>query len=391
MTRLSGIAECGNTFMEWFGDEYDVDVMHATLAVAAGARLEGDPAWLLVISGPGAAKTETIQTLSAVGAIVTSTIASEGALLSGTSRKEKAKDATGGLLRQIGSSGILVLKDATSILAMHRDTRATLLAAFREVYDGRWQRNVGMDGGRTLTWTGRIVVIGACTSEWDRAHDVVAKMGDRFVLVRMDSTQAKGRIAAGLKALANTGEETKMREQLARAVARVLDQVEAHTAIRPTVAEADQLLAAANVVTLCRTAVQYDYRGGIEDAHEPEMPTRFLKQLLQVMRGGCAIGLDREKSLQLAIRCARDSMPPLRLAILDDLAANPHARCREVRQRLNKPYSTVDRQLQALHMLGVLDCDEVPGPDSTKSSWYYSVSDVIDPGSIRVPEMSVEG
>jgi len=54
-----------------------------------------------------------------------------------------------------------------------------MLAALREVYDGRWERNVGTDGGQTLTWTGRIAVVGAVTTAWDVAHSV---MDDRFVL-----------------------------------------------------------------------------------------------------------------------------------------------------------------------------------------------------------------
>jgi hypothetical protein len=80
---------------------------------------------------------------------------------------------------------------AATILSTSRDARATVLAALREVYDGRWSRNVGTDGGRTLGWKGRIVVVGAVTTAWDRAHDVTAAMGDRFVLVRMDSTSNK--------------------------------------------------------------------------------------------------------------------------------------------------------------------------------------------------------
>lgn len=72
------------------------------------------------------------------------------------------------------------------------------------------------------------------------------------------------------------------------------------------------------------------------------------------MRGSVALGMTRPAARTLAIRCARDSMPPLRLAILDDVAANPHTRTSDVRVRLAKPWHTVDRQLQALHMLGVL-------------------------------------
>ena len=37
-------------------------------------------------------------------------------------------------------------------------------------------------------------------------------------------------------------------------------------------------------MTLCRTAVDYDYQGNPIDANAPEMPTRFAKQLVQIMR-----------------------------------------------------------------------------------------------------------
>jgi hypothetical protein len=138
-------------------------------------------------------------------------------------------------------------------------------------------------------------------------------------------------------------------------------------------------------VTLCRTGVEYDYRGDVVDRHDPEMPTRFAKQLAQMLRGAVAIGLTRQRALHLAIRCARDSMPPLRLAILDDVAANPDARTVDVRRRLDKPRNTVDRQLQALHMLGVLTCDEIE--IGTKSVWHYRLADNINPGAIRVPDL----
>jgi hypothetical protein len=52
--------------------------------------------WLLLVSGPGNAKTETVTALSrSPGVHIISTIASEGALLSATSKGECAKNATG--------------------------------------------------------------------------------------------------------------------------------------------------------------------------------------------------------------------------------------------------------------------------------------------------------
>jgi DNA-binding IclR family transcriptional regulator len=44
-------------------------------------------------------------------------------------------------------------------------------------------------------------------------------------------------------------------------------------------------------------------------------------------------------------------MPPLRLEILEDLTAHPDSTPSDVRRRLDKPHNTIDRELQALHML----------------------------------------
>ncbi len=386
------LAEALGTFHRWLGDEYDSDALNAMLAAAAAQQLTGDTVWLLLISGPGNAKTETVQALSAAGAIITSTITSEGALLSATASRERTKDATGGLLREIGAAGTLVIKDVTSIISMSREIRGGVLAALREIYDGTWIRRVGVDGGRVLDWSGRITVIGAVTTAWDQAREVISEMGDRFVLLRMDSKT--GRQAAGRRAIGNTGDETAMRSQLGAAVAGVLAGVDPRDAITVTEEETDVLLAAADIVTLARTAVVRDNRGDVIDAHAPEMPTRFAKQLTQIVRGAVAVGMDRTEALRLAIRCARDSVPPLRLAIIDDLAANPDSATRDVRKRVDRPRLTVDRELQALHMLHVVavDEEETEHRGQPATVWRYRLADGINPDALdpdSVPEMSV--
>jgi hypothetical protein len=354
--RPHTLVEVRAVFNRWFGTEYDLGVLNAVLAVVAAEKLSGDPPWLLIVGGPGNAKTETIQAASELNARVVSTITSEGALLSATPRKGRPESATGGLLRQVGDRGILAIKDFTSIISANREVRMQVLAALREIHDGHWIRNVGSDGGQSLEWRGRLVVIGACTTVYDQAHAVVSIMGDRFVLVRADSTT--GRIAAGAQAIRNTGTETVMRRELAEAVAGLVNQVQPDCPCDLTDSEIGSILMAADIVTLARTAVETDYRGNIIDAHAPEMPTRFAKQLTQILRGGVAIGMSRAEAMTLAIRCARNSMPPLRLAILEDIAANPGSRIVDVRRRLQRPRATADRALQALHVLGLLICDE---------------------------------
>ena len=269
------------------------------------------------------------------GIVVSSIIVARARCCRRHRERERAKDATGGLLRQIGDRGVLVIKDVTSILSMDRDTRGEVLAALREVYDGHWARNVGTDGGRTLAWEGRIAVIGAVTTPGTR----LTTSSPRWATGSSSCawTPATGPASpAGAQAIGNTGDEIAMRDELAAAVAGVIagmntDADPADRRRRPT-----SSLAAADLVTRARTGVDYDYRGDVIDAHAPEMPTRFAKQLAQVVRGAVAIGIDRADALRLAIRCARDSMPPLRLAILDDLAEHPdsstHGRAQAARQ-----------------------------------------------------------
>lgn len=370
----------------WFGETYDIEAMDFGLATAAVERLDGDPLWGVIVGGSGDGKTETVTPLGGCGALVVSTISSVGALLSGTAKREKAKDATGGLLRQVGDRGVLVIKDMTSLLSLAPIVRTEVLAALREIYDGHWTRYVGTDGGRALEWAGRIAIVGAVTTAWDRAHGAIAAMGDRWVLLRVDSTQ--NRLTKGRRAIDNTGGETDMREELAKLAGYVIASVDPESPPQLTDAEKQRILAAADLVTLARTAVDHDYRGDVIDAHAPEAPTRFAKQLGQVARGAMAIGLGRDAALRLAIRCARDSMPPLRLAIVDDLAEHPSSTTADVRKRLEKPRATTDRQLQALHMLGVVSCNEVQCDQRVR--WYYSLADGIDATSLLVPDLLVD-
>lgn len=385
VTGVSGLPKAHATFRKWLGNEYDLDALDATLAVAATEQLGGDPPWLLIVSGSGAAKTETVAATAGINAHITSTITSEGALLSATSKKEQSKDANGGLLRKIGDRGLLVIKDFTSILSMSRDARSSVLAALREVYDGKWERNVGVDGGRQLTWIGRIVVLGAVTTAYDSAHAVIAAMGDRFALVRMDSATTKTRLAAGRRALGNVNQEEQMRAELAAAVGEVLTNLDFEAA---EISDEDQdvLLGVADLVTLARTAVERDYRGDVIDAHAPEMPTRFAKMLGQIVRGGRAIGMARTHALNVAVRVGGDSMPPLRLAILFDVMVNPGSRTADVRKRLQKPHNTVDRELQALHMLGLLVQDDAAG-----SGWHYTLADCVDRNALKLILVSRNG
>jgi hypothetical protein len=368
-----GLLQVHAVYRKWFGEHYDTGTLDTVLCAAAAEKLSGDPPWLLVVGGSGAAKTETIAPLGAVGAHMVSTITGEAALLSATPQERRSKAAHGGLLKAVGTHGLVVIKDFTSILSMHRDTRAAVLAALREIYDGHWTRNVGTDGGMTFSWHGRIVVIGAVTTAWDAHHQVVATMGDRFLLVRYRGDERR---AAGRQAIKNVSHETTMRDELREAVRTVLSAAAGKPEPGIDDSTVDELLTMADLVTRCRTPVERDFQGNPAFAHALEMPTRFAKQLVQLVRGGLALGMSHERAMAVAIRAARDSMPPQRLAVLADVDEHAVSRTAQVARRLRMPWRSTDRALQELQLLGCLLVDEDDG-----DKWVYTVepemSDVV--------------
>jgi hypothetical protein len=163
-----------------------------------------------------------------------------------------------------------------------------------------------------------------------------------------------------------------MRAELAAAVGGLLANLPKVTATADPLVD-EKLLRAADLVTLARTAVERDHKGDVVNAHAPEMPTRFAKMLGQVHRGMLTIGADRQRALATALRVASDSIPPLRLQILTDVNAHAGTRLSETLRRVQRPRTTVDRELQALHMLGLLHVQ-----DNTPGGWCYTMAEGID-------------
>src|SRR5262245_7805641 len=115
------------------------------------------------------------------------------------------------------------------------------------------------------------------------------------------------------------------------------------------------------------------------------MPTRFAKQLTQLVRGAIAIGLPVANAMQLGIRCARDSIPPLSRETLLDIAAHPSSQPPDVHRRIGWPRATVRRELEALYMLRLLQCDEEDQEHGGKmrTKLHYSLADDFDDKTLK--------
>ena len=298
----------------WMGEHIDLELVHCVLAAAACEQLEGDPPWLLLVGASGGGKTELLMPLEGIGAQIISSMTSEAALLSGSAAKDRAAEATGGVLHEMGESGHLVLKDFTSILEMGKDGMAALLAALREVYDGAYIRAVGTDGGKKLEWKGRGILIGGVTTAYDAKQAAIAKMGDRFLLVRLNSDDATHQASATQAGL-NFGQEKRMRTELKDAYTGLLANLPIRDMEVPQEVR-QRLQEIATFVAKMRTGVEKDEGRKVLWAHDTEAPTRLTKQLMGMYQGARAIGLNMDEALKLAVRVAVDTCPPLRTRTL---------------------------------------------------------------------------
>src|SRR5262249_24805168 len=181
----SAIEDTLKIFREWLLLDNDIPVL-PMLGTVAAKMLSGDAIWLGIIAPPSSAKTEMLITVANIPNTEMVGTLSVAGLLSGTPRRQRAAGARGGLLQKIGTFGFLVLKDFGSILSLRPDTKNELLGALREIYDGKWTRVIGADGGKVLSWSGKIGLLFGCTRVYDSYYGVISELGDRFLLCRLE-------------------------------------------------------------------------------------------------------------------------------------------------------------------------------------------------------------
>jgi hypothetical protein len=312
----------------------------------AANKLPGDPVWTGIIAPPSSAKTEILNALSLLPDIHPTATLTPASLLSGTPKKSRAKDAKGGLLREIGDFGIIVMKDFGSVLTMHREARGEVLAALREVYDGAWTRHLGTDGGLTLHWEGKVGLVFGATPALDSHHSVIGAMGERFLLCRLETA---GIAEQAARARQHSGKRTgEMRREMAEAVAALF----AGAAREPRELTEDEGLRldqlACRAVQIRSTVERDPYSREIENVHGVEGPARLVLTLERLLAGLDVLGLDRARAFEVVEQVAMDSVPTIRRDALHYVEQHPASTTKDVGEALGLPTTTVRRALEDL-------------------------------------------
>ena len=197
------------------------------------------------------------------------------------------------MLLQIGPFGILAFKDLTTVLTMHREARAQIIGQLREVADGRTEKSFG--NGLRLEWEGKLGLIAGVTPVIDEQHAFLAVMGERFVLYRMPEVS---RPEIARRSLARRGREQELRERIVSLVAEFLARFRKVGYLELPDRFTEPLITLADIVTRARSGVARDHQTrDILYLPEPEAPTRFAKQIAQLMAAAIKIGVPEERGV----------------------------------------------------------------------------------------------
>ena len=209
------------------------------------------------------------------------------------------KGRSSSLLNRLEDKGLsfLVLKDFTTVLSLHRDARSEILGALREIYDGEYSKDFG--NGQSVSWTGRLGFLAGVTPVIDRHHQVLAVLGQRFLMLRLPP---EDRDTLTARALATRGHEQEMRAELREAMRAFIEGVRpAGGTISPEATI--EIVAVSRYATQGRTGVERDgYTREVAVVPELEVPARFAKAVAALANALISIGYDERGALDVVAR-----------------------------------------------------------------------------------------
>jgi hypothetical protein len=369
ITPVASIADVEAVVREWLLLPA-LDVVRLLCATVLVNLAETDPLWLFVVGPPSTGKTELLRALSGLPDIYRLSSLTAQTLVSGY-RDHRAPD----LLPKL-TGKVVVLKDFTTVLTMHRESRQEILAQLREIYDGEYTKGFGT--GKVFSWRGKIGFIAGVTGVIDTYYAVYQVLGERFIQYRLPLV---GRREQARFALRNAGKETVMRKALQDVFTAFFTgrTFPALQTIEVPDATGDDLVTLACLASVARSGIMREsyHTREIELAPDPEAPARLVKQLKAL---ACALALvdarttvtpaDMAPVATIALNC----LPKLRYQVLSALYANatdttlaPDLSTTDIAERIGYPTNTTRRILEELTALRLTR--KRPGGEGKADRW----------------------
>ena len=364
---------------------------YATLGAVIGTHLDAhQPVWLMQVGPPGCGKSLMLSLVKDLKHADTLTpIMSELGNPTGlaaflTARKPSKKNtkghvstATGGILNKLGDFGIITAKDFTTILQKQPDTKAEIIAALREIYDGDWTRPTGSDGGESLTWgPGKVGFIGCVTNAIDRHYSVISELGDRWLYWRWPMNAQHSRLAA-MYAMTN-------KEGFYKPYAAMIESylhykgLRRHMQLESALGEhdLDRIFEMASLLSHCRINVQRDpYHKHDFATPQIESENRSASGMVNIYNGMIWAGVSVLDSWKVLYRLLIDSIPATRSRIITALLRGNPMYTTEIAKFVPCGVPTASYALEDLELGGVVERQATIGAGpGVKQFWSLSQS-----------------
>ena len=329
----------------------DLEAVRVLFSAVAAHRLPGQPVWLMLVAPPGSMKTELLEALGGLPNVHLVDRLTPNSFLSGQVARARAPAS---LLHRIGPDGILVFPDFSTILGMHRDHRAAVLADLRRIFDGHLRRELGTaEHPAEREWRGRLTFLVAATPDVDRHYSIFQTLGERFVMVRW---HRPGGTEAALRAMGQ--DRQRVRQELRNAVTALFGSLPEQQPALPE--ELGRRIAAlAEFVVVARTHVSRDGRTKyVIYVPEPEAPTRLAQQLGQLAKGSALLAGRQtvtDEDVAIVQRAGTDCIPATRRRIIEVLMRGKHRSAIMLASALKMPWSTYHYAMMDLKSLGLVD------------------------------------
>lgn len=344
----------------------DPGIIRVICASVISNRIEKlDPIWLFIVAASGGGKTEFINALSGAKKIIPVSSLTSRTFISGA-KVAADKDDPSLLFR--ANFGIITIKDFTTYLSMGRDERQEIMAQFREIYDGSYNKIFGT--GENITWEGKIGLIAGCTYAIYSMREMYSQMGERFI---MYAIKQPDRNEVTYKAIDNALDIREKREEIKKIVANYLDN-EIHVPDLDNLPKINddlkkELVELSELATRARSPVNRNWRSPQQEiiSVDPlEMPTRFASQLIGLATGLMIMNENDGKSSILTeidknilYKISLDSISFMRRKVLQELTRYEKVETSGLATEINLPTSVVNKQLQELNVLGL--CERIKG------------------------------
>lgn len=345
------IKEAKKTFQKWLYIK-DPSVLDIIFSVAVAEKVKGDPLWLFIIAPPGGTKSEILRSFQDGKMFYHLSSLTANTFVSGYyhSRDDKVKD----LLPQLNRK-VLIFKDFTLVLTMHREMRTEIIGQLRDIYDGKFSKKFGTSDEK-ISYNSRFGLIAGVTPVIDRHWRVMQELGERFLKLRMITDINPVTDRAELM----EGEEERIREELKYATMGLMTNIKPYKVkLLPKHRAAIKELA--KFIAIMRTPVYVRFEGDelVADLKpEPEIPTRVVKQLKKLLRCLCIVRGKKESSdseIELVGRVARDTVPQDRLLVVRYLFNHSEVEEKQLIDDLRIARSTLRILLQQLWRLDIVD------------------------------------